>query len=105
MKFPKRWAMFAVLGALAMRPGRGGADGAGPAPNVGYMGAQLEPAPDGVRVAMVAPNGPGATAGLQAGDVIVRANGGSPGSVDTFTMSVRAAGAGANYPLQVRRGA
>ena len=34
----------------------------------------------------------------------VRARGGTPGSVDTFTMSVRAAGAGQDYPIDIRRG-
>jgi thiol-disulfide isomerase/thioredoxin len=41
---------------------------------------------------------------LRAGDVIVRARGLPPGSVATFTTSVRVAGVGSTYPLMVLRG-
>lgn len=72
----------------------------------GFMGVQLAAAPsgNGVRVAAVVPGSPGAAAGLQEGDVIVEARGLPPGSVETLTLSVRNAGAGADYPLVVMRG-
>lgn len=70
----------------------------------GYMGVGLQPGADGtLRVVTVAPASPASAAGVVPGDVIVRARGGTPGSVETFTMSVRAAGAGQDYPLDVRR--
>ncbi len=65
---------------------------------------RLEPAPVGLRVAEVTPGSPAASAGLQNGDVIVQARGGEPGSVQMFTLSVRAAGGGTVYPLIVLRG-
>ncbi len=71
----------------------------------GYMGVGLQADADGtLRVMTVAPSSPASAAGVIPGDIIVRARGGTPGSVDTFTMSVRAAGAGHEYPLDVRRG-
>ena len=71
----------------------------------GYMGIGLEPIADGtLRVTSVVPSSPASAAGIVPGDVIVRARGGTPGSADTFTLSVRAAGAGAEYPLDLRRG-
>lgn len=71
----------------------------------GFMGVGLEAQPDGtLRVMNVAPSSPASTAGIAPGDIIVRARGGTPGSVDTFTMSVRAAGAGTEYPIDIRRG-
>jgi thiol-disulfide isomerase/thioredoxin len=71
----------------------------------GYMGIGLEAEPDGtLRVVSVVPSSPASAAGITPGDIIVRARGGTPGSVDTFTLSVRAAGPNAEYPLDLRRG-
>ncbi|MBI5516985.1 MAG: redoxin domain-containing protein [Deltaproteobacteria bacterium] len=69
----------------------------------GYLGAQLETAPRGVRVAVVVAGGPAARAGVRDGDVIVLARGTPPGSVGALTASVRAAGPGASYPLVLER--
>ena len=69
------------------------------------MGVGLQAQPDGtLEVMTVAPSSPASAAGVIPGDVILRARGGTPGSVDTFTMSVRAAGAGTEYPIDIRRG-
>ncbi len=70
----------------------------------GFLGASLRPVAGGLRVEEVVGEGPGARAGLLAGDVIVRARGFPTGSVEVFTTSVRAAGPGADFPLEVRRG-
>jgi thiol-disulfide isomerase/thioredoxin len=42
--------------------------------------------------------------GLSRGDVIVLANGGPPGAPEMFTMSIRARGAGSDYPIVILRG-
>jgi thiol-disulfide isomerase/thioredoxin len=95
---------FAAAAVVALPSAR--ADQGGGAEAGGYLGAQLERAPGGgLRVVQVPAGGPAATAGVREGDVIVQAQGGSPGSPELFTMSVRAAGAGANYTLLVQRGA
>jgi thiol-disulfide isomerase/thioredoxin len=74
------------------------------AASAGYMGVELRVAPGGVRVVTVSQNSPAAAAGLQPGDTIVTARGGPVHSVEEFTLSVRAAGAGARYALVVQRG-
>ncbi len=75
----------------------------GPQRPAGFMGAQLAVAPSGLRIENVVEDGPGFEAGLRTGDVIVEAHGMAPGSVTAFTLSVRAAGAGADYALVVER--
>lgn len=73
----------------------------------GFLGAGLRalPAGGGLRVERVIPGGPAERAGVAPGDVIVLSQGVAPGSVEGFTTSVRAAGAGSEYALVVRRGA
>jgi thiol-disulfide isomerase/thioredoxin len=84
--------------------------GADPRPaqaSPGFLGAVLQALPGdvGLRVVRVLPNSPAHRAGVAEGDVIVLSQGVAPGSVGAFTTSVRAAGAGAEYALVVRRGA
>ena len=73
----------------------------------GFLGAGLRslPAGAGLRVERVVPGSPAERAGIVTGDVIVLSQGVAPGSVEGFTTSVRAAGAGADYALVLRRGA
>jgi thiol-disulfide isomerase/thioredoxin len=70
----------------------------------GYMGISLEPTQGGLRVTSVVPASPASAAGISPGDVVILANGGPPGPPDTFTLSIRAAGAGRDYPVVVMRG-
>lgn len=72
----------------------------------GFLGAGLREVPGvGLRVERVVPGSPAERAGLTTGDVIVLSQGVTPGSVEGFTTSVRAAGAGSDYALVLRRGA
>jgi thiol-disulfide isomerase/thioredoxin len=95
--------VIAALGAPSMVVRADEGPGAAAAA-AGYMGVELHAAPGGVRVVTIAPNSPASSAGLQQGDVIVTARGGPIHSVEEFTLSVRAAGAGARYALVVLRG-
>jgi thiol-disulfide isomerase/thioredoxin len=106
MSAPRTLLALGLTAALAAAPTPATAvdQGAPGAAHPGYIGVGLEPTPNGLRVTSVAPGSPGEGAGLHPGDVIIRAHGGPPGSSETFTMSVRAAGAGAHYALVVQRG-
>ncbi len=71
----------------------------------GFLGAGLREVPGvGLRVERVVPGSPAERAGVTIGDVIVLSQGVAPGSVEGFTTSVRAAGAGSDYALVLRRG-
>jgi thiol-disulfide isomerase/thioredoxin len=96
-------ATLMLLGSLAL-PARAWADPQGAATPQGYLGASLLPRPGGVRVDTVLPQGPAASAGLRAGDVILLARGLPAEDPDQLTRSIRAAGAGASYSLTVLRG-
>lgn len=89
----------ALVTSVAAADPRGGSA----APS-GFMGAEVAAGTGGLRVVSVTAGGPAERAGLRAGDVIVRARGLPPGSVTTFTTSVRVAGVGTTYPLMVMRG-
>ena len=72
----------------------------------GFLGAALRAVPGGgLRVERVVAGSPAERAGVATGDVVVLSQGVAPGSVDAFTTSVRAAGAGTEYALVLRRGA
>lgn len=92
---------------LAMGPAPATADPRPGTARPGFLGAGLRalPGAGGLRVERVVPGSPAERAGLVTGDVIVLSQGVAPGSVEAFTTSVRAAGAGADYALVLRRGA
>lgn len=101
-----RWAVVCGL-LLAMVPVAVAAD---PRPGTaapGFLGAAVRALPGngGLRVERVVPGSPAQRAGILTGDVIVLSQGVAPGSVEGFTTSVRAAGAGADYSIVLRRGA
>jgi thiol-disulfide isomerase/thioredoxin len=81
------------------------ADPAQPAAGGGYLGVGLRAVPGGLRVEEVAEGSPAAQSGIAVGDVIVRARGFAPGSVEAFTLSVRAQEPGQRFALVLRRGA
>lgn len=103
----RRSALAAALLSLAITHAEPAvrADPHAPARPSGFLGAQLEQGAGGLHVMNVIPNSPAERAGIRVDDVIVRAHGVETGSVVAFTLSVRAAGPNARYPLVVRRGA
>lgn len=101
---PSRRLAALVLSAALTVPAFAAADPQGSAGAQGFLGASLQPVPGGVRVDSVVSEGPASNAGLRAGDVIVQARGLPPGSPELLTRSIRAAGAGARYPITVLRG-
>lgn len=87
-------SLFASWGGVAR------ANPAGETP-AGWMGAALTQDRGGLRVTEVTPGSAAERAGLHAGDLVVAARGLPPGTVESFTRSVRAAGPGATYLLTV----
>ena len=100
-----RWAVWCGL-CLALVSAPVTADPRRGTGAAGFLGASLRslPADAGLRVERVVPGSPAERAGIMTGDVIVLSQGVAPGSVEGFTTSVRAAGAGADYALVLRRG-
>jgi acetyl esterase/lipase len=88
---------FLLLAALCF------ADPSGSRP--GYLGAQLEEATGGVRLARVFPDAPAAAAGLLDGDVLVRFGGKDVPTVAALGAAIREAGAGAKVEVEFLRGA
>jgi len=104
MQQAARWGAVMVVGTMAWAPAAW-ADPARPASGGGYLGVGLRPVPGGLRVEEVAAGSPAAGVGIAVGDVIVRARGFAPGSVEAFTLSVRANDPGQRFALVLRRGA
>jgi acetyl esterase/lipase len=71
----------------------------------GYLGARLEDAPGGARLAEVFPDTPAAKAGLKSGDVIVRFGDAAIDSARALGEGLRATKAGTKLAIEVRRGA
>jgi thiol-disulfide isomerase/thioredoxin len=100
-----RWAVCGGL-LLSAVPTPATADPQSGTARPGFLGAGLRALPGaaGLRVERVVPGSPAERAGIVVGDVIVLSQGVAPGSVAGFTTSVRAAGAGSEYALVLRRG-
>ncbi len=92
-----------AIGVVGYAPAVAG-DPARPATGGGYLGVGLRSVAGGLRVEEVAGGSPAEQAGIAVGDVIVRARGFAPGSVEAFTLSVRANEPGQRYALVLRRG-
>jgi uncharacterized iron-regulated protein len=73
----------------------------GPPPR---MGVRLDTAADGVLIEAVVPGSLAARAGLKSGDVVTQAGGRKPAGIEDFRDTVRRQPAGAELPLQIRRG-
>jgi S1-C subfamily serine protease len=71
----------------------------------GTIGVMVEPSPDGLRVAALDPAGAAARAGLEKGDVVLRAQGRPLPSVREFNTRVVDSRPGRPLRLDVRRGA
>lgn len=69
----------------------------------GRLGVTLEEDGTGIRIVDVDKGGPGAKAGLQKGDVLVKAGGRDAKDLDQVIASIQKSGAGSRYPMVVRR--
>jgi photosystem II stability/assembly factor-like uncharacterized protein len=69
-----------------------------------YMGINGEDGEDGARLTMVTPDGPSATAGLEAGDVIVKLDEEAIANYADLLRTIRAAESGAKVKVTFRRG-
>ncbi len=70
----------------------------------GRLGVTLEDDGMSIRVLEVVKGGPAAKAGLQRRDLIVKARGREVRDLDEFIADIQKTGAGAAYPLEIRRG-
>jgi len=69
-----------------------------------WFGARLQPGQRPLTVRSIQSGSPAATAGLKAGDVVMRIDGRVPGSLIEFNRALVEAGAGREVRLQVKRG-
>jgi acetyl esterase/lipase len=76
---------------------------AGLAQRPGWLGAQLEDAAGGVRIARVVQDAPAAAAGLREGDVVVRFGGKDVPTAAALGAAIREAGEGAAVDVEILR--
>lgn len=69
----------------------------------GRLGVTLEEDGMAIRIVEVEKGGPAAKAGLRSGDVIVKARGREARDLDRLIDDIKKSGAGASYPLEIRR--
>lgn len=76
------------------------------APQHGWLGVELEPAPDegGVRITNVVPRSPAESAGLMSGDVLLRIEGEPVPTPTNVVMAVSGRGPGNRIGISLRRG-
>ena len=69
----------------------------------GRLGVTLEQDGRGIRIVEVEKGGPGAKAGLQSGDFLLKAGGRDAKDLDRVIADIQKSGAGSRFPLVVRR--